>query len=60
MLAMGLIVWAFLNATADASVVVRALGGLLVGAGVFFIAAWLLRSEELHALLGMVRRRLGR
>jgi hypothetical protein len=32
----------------------------MVGAGVFFVAAWLLRSEELHAVVGMVRRRLRR
>ena len=57
---MGLVVWGFLAVTASASVVVRAFGGMLIGAGVFFVAAWLLRSEELHAVVGMVRRRLGR
>jgi putative peptidoglycan lipid II flippase len=55
---MGLAVWGFLAVTASASVVVRAFGGMMVGAGVFFVAAWLLRSEELHAVVGMVRRRL--
>jgi putative peptidoglycan lipid II flippase len=57
---MGLIVWGFLSATAEASVVVRACGGMIIGAGVFFVAAWLLHSEELHGVLGMVRRRLRR
>ena len=57
---MGLAVWGFLALTATASVIVRAFGGMIVGAGVFFVAAWLLRSEELRGVLGMVRRRLGR
>jgi putative peptidoglycan lipid II flippase len=57
---MGLAVWGFLNVTAGASVVVRALGGMAVGASVFAVAAWLLQSEELQTLLGMVKRRLGR
>ena len=55
---MGLAVWGFLNVTASASVVVRAFGGMIFGAGVFFGAAWLLRVEELRAVLGMVKRRL--
>ena len=55
---MGLVVWGFLSFVADAGVIIRALGGTIVGMGVFFVAAWLLRSEELHTLLGMVRRRL--
>jgi putative peptidoglycan lipid II flippase len=57
---MGLCVWGFLNTTTEASVVVRVVGGMIVGAGVYFFAAWLLRSEELRGVLGMVRRRLGR
>ena len=57
---MGLVVWGFLALTAAASVVVRAFGGMIVGAGVFFVAAWLLRSEELRGVQGMVRRRLRR
>jgi putative peptidoglycan lipid II flippase len=57
---MGLTVWIFLHATTAAGVVVRAFGGMLIGAGVFFVAAWLLHSEELRSVLGMVRRRLGR
>jgi putative peptidoglycan lipid II flippase len=57
---MGLTVWIFLNTTADASVVMRAIGGMLIGAGVYFVAAWLLRSEELRGVLGMVKRKLAR
>ncbi len=59
-LAMGVVVWGWLSIAAGAAVLVRAIGGVLVGTGVFFIAAWLLRSEELRGVLGMVRRRLGR
>ncbi len=55
---MGLVVWGFLGAAADASVVIRTFGGIAIGVGVFFGAAWLLRSEELHSLLGMALRRL--
>jgi putative peptidoglycan lipid II flippase len=55
---MGLSVWLFLSATAEASVFVRVVGGLIIGAGVFFVAAWLLHSEELRGVLGMVKRRL--
>ena len=55
---MGLVVWGFLAMSASASVVVRACGGALLGAGVFFLAAWLLRSEELRVVLGALTRRL--
>jgi putative peptidoglycan lipid II flippase len=55
---MGLAVWGFLNVMTDTSVMVRALGGTIIGASIFFVAAWLLHSEELHGVLGMVRRRL--
>jgi putative peptidoglycan lipid II flippase len=56
--AMGLVVWGFLAVAASASVVVRAVGGMIIGAGVFFSAAWLLRSDELRAVLGALTRRL--
>jgi putative peptidoglycan lipid II flippase len=59
-ISMGLAVWGFLALAASASVVVRAFGGMLIGAGVFAIAAWLLKSEELRGVVGMVRQRLGR
>jgi len=55
---MGVAVWGFLGAIANAGVIVRTFGGIAVGVGVFFIVAWLLRSEELHSALGMVLRRL--
>jgi hypothetical protein len=51
-------VWGFLGAAANAGVVIRTFGGIAIGAGVFFTAAWLLRSEELHNVLGMALRRL--
>lgn len=59
-ISMGLIVWLFLGVSANQSVIIRAAGGMLIGAGVYFGMAWLLKSEELHGMLGMVRRRLGR
>ena len=55
---MGLVVWGFLNASADISVLVRAAGGTIIGAGVFFVAAWLLRIEELRSVLAALARRL--
>ncbi len=55
---MGLVVWGFLGVTANMSVIVRAFGGMAIGAGVFFVVAWLLRSEELHSVLSLVLRRL--
>ncbi len=55
---MGVAVWGFLTAASTASVIVRAGGGMLIGVVVFAAAAWLLRVEELQALLGIVRRRL--
>jgi putative peptidoglycan lipid II flippase len=58
--AMGLAVWGFLNVTASASVVVHAMGGMIIGAGVFFGAAWLLRVEELRTLAGLLGRKLHR
>jgi putative peptidoglycan lipid II flippase len=55
---MGVAVWGFLGAAANTSVIIRTFGGIAIGAAVFFVVAWLLRSEELHGALGMVRRRL--
>jgi hypothetical protein len=46
--------------TANTGVIIRTVGGMVIGVGVFFAAAWLLRSEELRGVLGMVKRRLGR
>ena len=39
---------------------VAALGGFVVGTVVYVGVAWLLRSEELAILVGLVRGRLGR
>jgi putative peptidoglycan lipid II flippase len=55
---MGLVVWGFLNLTANGNVIVRAFGGMIIGAGVFFVAAWLLRMEELRLLTGLIGRRI--
>lgn len=55
---MGVAVWGFLG-VAHTGVIIRAFGGIVIGASVFFSAAWLLHSEELHGVLGMVRRRIG-
>jgi putative peptidoglycan lipid II flippase len=57
---MGVVVWGFLGAAASAGVVLRTLGGMAVGAAVFFGAAWLLRIEELRWLVGLLSRRLRR
>jgi putative peptidoglycan lipid II flippase len=57
-LAMALAMYAFLEITAQTGVLVRGAGGMIIGAGVFAIAASLLRVEELHMLLGVVTRRL--
>ena len=57
-LVMALGVAGYLQITTTAGILVHAGGGLLVGAGVFALAAWLLRVEELHTLLGIVTRRL--
>jgi putative peptidoglycan lipid II flippase len=54
---MGLAVWGFLNVTANTGVIVRALGGAILGAGIFFVAAWLLRIEELRSVLAVLTRR---
>jgi putative peptidoglycan lipid II flippase len=58
---MGAAVWGFLTAVSGTSVIVRAFGGVIVGAGVFAIAAWLLRVEELRSITRLIRRKvLGR
>jgi putative peptidoglycan lipid II flippase len=55
---MGVAVWGFLGVATHAGVIIRAFGGIIIGMGVFFVVAWLLRSEELHGVLGVVRRRI--
>jgi putative peptidoglycan lipid II flippase len=56
--AMGLVVWEFLNVSGNAGVIIRAFGGIAIGASVFFVAAWLLRVEELRTALAALTRRL--
>ena len=55
---MGAVVWAFLGAAHNASVIVRAIGGAIIGVGVFAVAAWLLKVEELHLLTGLIGRKI--
>ncbi|HZY42867.1 MAG TPA: murein biosynthesis integral membrane protein MurJ, partial [Anaerolineae bacterium] len=55
---MALGVAGYLRITDTAGVLVRAGGGMLVGAGVFAAAAWLLRVEELRLLAGLLGRRI--
>ncbi len=57
-LVMALGVAGYLQLTDTAGILVHAGGGMLIGAGLFALAAWLLRVEELHTLLGIVTRRL--
>ena len=58
---MGAAVLGFLGAATDASVIVRAAGGMIIGGGVFAVAAWLLRVEELRSITGLIGRKfLGR
>ncbi len=56
---MGVAVWGFLGVAANTGVIVRAFGGIAIGVGAFFVIAWLLRSEELRGVLGVVGRRIG-
>jgi putative peptidoglycan lipid II flippase len=55
---MGLAVWGFLGIAAKSGVVIRAFGGITIGVGVFALAAWLLRVEELRLFVGLLSRRL--
>ena len=58
---MGAAVLGFLGAATDASVIARAVGGMIIGGGVFAVAAWLLRVEELRSITGLIGRKfLGR
>ena len=58
---MGLAVLGFLSIAATSGVIVRTFGGIAIGAGVFALAAWLLRVEELRSITGLIRRKvLGR
>lgn len=55
---MGAAVWAYLSVAATAGVLIRAVGGLLIGAGTFALVAWLLRVEELHWLTRVISRKV--
>lgn len=55
---MGAVVWAYLSVAATAGVLIRAVGGLLIGAGTFALVAWLLRVEELHWLTRVISRKV--
>jgi putative peptidoglycan lipid II flippase len=58
---MGLAVLGFLSIAATNGVIVRTFGGIAIGAGVFALAAWLLRVEELRSITELIRRKvLGR
>jgi putative peptidoglycan lipid II flippase len=59
-LLMALVVEGFLAVTNDSGAVARGLGSMVIGAGAFAGATWLLRVEELQSLLGMLYRRVGR
>jgi putative peptidoglycan lipid II flippase len=59
-LAMAIGVWGFLNLTESAGSIVRGVMGILLGGGIFFGAAWLLRIEELRTMLAMIKRRRSR
>jgi hypothetical protein len=55
---MGAAVWTFLGAAETASVIVRTAGGVIVGAGTFAVAAWLMRVEDLRSLTGLIGRKV--
>ena len=57
--AMGLALWSYTYFLAGAGAWVLGLGGLVVGSGVFLLAALLLGSPEPAGLLRAVRRRRG-
>ena len=56
---MGLALWSYTYFLAGAGAWVLGLGGLVVGSGVFLLAALLLGSPEPAGLLRAVRRRRG-
>lgn len=55
---MGAAVWTFLGAAEAASVIVRTAGGVIIGAGTFAVAAWLMRVEDLRSLTGLIGRKV--
>jgi putative peptidoglycan lipid II flippase len=57
-IAMSIGVIVFLNLTASTGVIIRGLGSMIIGAGIFTITAWLLRVEELRLMSSLVLRRV--
>ncbi len=55
--AMAASVLVFLQFTANAGIIVPAIGGMMIGAAVFALGAWLLRIEELRTLISVLPRR---
>ncbi len=55
-MALGVIV--FLQSVENAGILVRAIGGMMIGVGVFFTAVLLLRVEELNSVIDLVRRKM--
>lgn len=55
--AMGIVLWSFLYYVGDISPWISAIGGILCGAGIFILAALVLRAPEPAGLLRMIRRR---
>lgn len=55
---MGLTVWGFLNFAANAGAIIRAIGGMIFGMGIYFVAALILRVEELNNAIRWLTRRM--
>jgi putative peptidoglycan lipid II flippase len=55
---MGLTVWGFLNFAANAGAIIRAIGGMIFGMGIYFVAALILRVEELNNIIRWLTRRM--
>jgi putative peptidoglycan lipid II flippase len=55
---MGLTVWGFLNFAANTGVIIRAIGGMIFGMGIYFVAALILRVEELNNIIRLLTRRM--
>jgi len=54
--AMGMTVWGFVRLAGDRGPLIQGIGGIILGAGVYFVLTIILRSEE----VGMLRRALHR
>ncbi len=56
-LVMGIVLLGWQAVLPDAGALVHGAGGIAVGLGTYFVAAWLLRSEELQIVARLTRRR---